>query len=216
MFLFCDIYTMGSVDLALPLLENWEDLIRQWSLKSCLHVLMTTVCGWTVTNEETQTNLWPYPTPECELHIEILKTIIFTDLVVAVYDPRTLNSAWNVSHCWGKKMQTWLSFLFDWEKNVKLNSRSYVKIYLSMKLTADMKAVGPKKEKKRDEEKKTFAFGWRRHCFKNCKTLYWKRSIQYLSFCFLTVKDIWNDWSDCIKLVIEKAMEPQFNGKCLI
>lgn len=45
MFLFCDIYTMGSVDLALPLLENWEDLIRQWSLKSCLHVLMTTVCG---------------------------------------------------------------------------------------------------------------------------------------------------------------------------
>lgn len=117
----------------------------------------------------------------------------------------------------GEKMQNWLSFLFDWEKNVKLNSRSYVKIYISMKLTADMKVVGPKKEKKRDEKKKkTFAFGWRRHCFKNCKTLYWKRSIQYLSFCFLTVKDRWNDWSDCIKLVIEKAMEPQFNGKCLI
>lgn len=153
MFLFCDIYTMGSVDLALPLLENWEDLIRQWSLKSCLHVLMITVCG-----EQSQ----------MKRHRQTFDHIPHQNVnyTLKYWKPSSSLTWWwlcMIPELWivpemlvivGEKMQNWLSFLFDWEKNVKLNSRSYVKIYISMKLTADMKVVGPKKEKKRDEKKK--------------------------------------------------------------
>lgn len=72
---------------------------------------------------------------------------------VAVYDPRTLNSAWNVSHCWGKNAE--LTIISIWlRKECKVEFKILCENIYKYETHGRYESSGTEERKEKGWEKK--------------------------------------------------------------